>query len=178
MRNRNTDIENRVVGAAEEGEGEMNWEPHRHIHPTACEIESWWELLHDLGTSSRCSVTTWGVGWGAGRGRLKREGTCVYSWLIHGVVQQKPTQHCNAIILQLRKKKQSAQLDNMVSCSIDTREMMSKWGFPKKNLTWGRIWIWCKEMEHVAKEGKEDEKAGRGSSLGHGDTWGERKNWN
>ena len=34
-------------------------------------------------------------------GRLKREGTCVYLWLIHVVIWQKPTQHCKAIILQL-----------------------------------------------------------------------------
>lgn len=32
-------------------------------------------------------------------------------------------------------------------------------------------------MEHVAKEGKEDEKAGRGSSLGM-EIREERKNWN
>ena len=35
-------------------------------------------------------------------GRLKREGISVYSWLIHIVVQQKPIQHCKAIILQLK----------------------------------------------------------------------------
>ena len=27
---------------------------------------------------------------------------CVYLWLIHVVVQQKPTQHCKTIILQLK----------------------------------------------------------------------------
>ena len=45
-----------------------------------------------------------GVG---GRGRLKREETCVYSGLIHTVVWQKPTQQCKAIILQKKffKKK-------------------------------------------------------------------------
>ena len=32
-------------------------------------------------------------------GRLTREGTCVYLWLSHTVVQQKPTQGCKAIIL-------------------------------------------------------------------------------
>ena len=153
------------------------------------------------------------------RGRFKKKGTYVYLWLIHVALWQKPTQHCKAIIFQLKKKKRSAQLDNIVSCSTETevaqscptlcdpmdcslpgssahgifqtrvlewaavsftgtREMMSKWGFPKKNLMWERIWIWCKKMEHAAKERKEDEKAGRKSSLEHGDTWGERKNWN
>ena len=42
-------------------------------------------------------------GWEVG-GRLKREGTCVYPWLIHVVAQQKPIQHCKAIILQLKIK--------------------------------------------------------------------------
>ena len=35
-------------------------------------------------------------------GRLKREGTYVYIWLIHFLV--KLSQHCKAIILQLKKK--------------------------------------------------------------------------
>ena len=51
----------------------------------------------------------WEVG-----GRFKREGTCVYPWLIHVDVWQKPTQHCKAIILQLKinklKKKQTNRL--------------------------------------------------------------------
>ena len=38
-------------------------------------------------------------------GKLKREGMYVYLRLTHGVVQQKPTQHWKAIILQLKKKK-------------------------------------------------------------------------
>ena len=33
-------------------------------------------------------------------GRLKKEETYVYLGLIHNVVQQKPTQHCKAIIFQ------------------------------------------------------------------------------
>ena len=33
---------------------------------------------------------------------FKREGTYVYLWLIHVDVWQKPTQHCKAIILQLK----------------------------------------------------------------------------
>ena len=35
---------------------------------------------------------------------IKREGTYVYLLLIHIVAGQKPTQHCKAIILQLKKK--------------------------------------------------------------------------
>ena len=39
------------------------------------------------------------------RGRLRREGTDVYLRLIP-VVVQKPTQHCEAIIIQLKKKRE------------------------------------------------------------------------
>ena len=35
-------------------------------------------------------------------GRFKREGTCVYLGLIQVVVWRKPTQHCKAIIPQLK----------------------------------------------------------------------------
>ena len=40
-----------------------------------------------------------------GGGRFKKETTYVYIWLIHVVVWQKPTQHCKAIILQLKLNK-------------------------------------------------------------------------
>ena len=40
-------------------------------------------------------------------GRLQREGIYVYIWLIHFVVEQKLTQHCKAIICQLKKKELS-----------------------------------------------------------------------
>ena len=36
---------------------------------------------------------------------VKSEGAHVYLWLIHVDVQQKPTQYCKAIILQLKKNK-------------------------------------------------------------------------
>ena len=41
------------------------------------------------------------MGWQVGR-RFKREGTCVYLWLIHVDVWQKPTQHCNPIIFPIK----------------------------------------------------------------------------
>ena len=40
-----------------------------------------------------------GVGVG---GKFKREGTCVYLWLIHADICQRATQNCKAIILQLK----------------------------------------------------------------------------
>ena len=44
------------------------------------------------------------MGWEVGGG-FKREGTYVYQWLIHADIWQKPTQHCKAIILQLKINK-------------------------------------------------------------------------
>ena len=47
-------------------------------------------------------------------GRFKREGTCVYTWLIHADVWQKSQQYYKAIILQLKikfLKKDTSMLD-------------------------------------------------------------------
>ena len=41
-------------------------------------------------------------GWDGVEGRFKREGTNVYLWLINVDVWEKPTQHCKAIILQIK----------------------------------------------------------------------------
>ena len=48
----------------------------------------------------------WGRRWEAG-GSFKREQTCVYLWQIHVDVQQKPTKHCKATIIQKNKTKQN-----------------------------------------------------------------------
>ena len=56
-------------------------------------------VRYDLATEQQLR----GVGCGGGMGgRFKREGTYVYLWPIHVVVWQKPTQHCKAIIIQLK----------------------------------------------------------------------------
>ena len=44
------------------------------------------------------------MGWDVGK-NIKREGTDVYLWLIHGDVWQKPTQYYKAIMLQLKINK-------------------------------------------------------------------------
>ena len=44
-------------------------------------------------------------GWDGVEGRFKREGIYIYLWLIHVDVWQKPTQYCEAIILQLKINK-------------------------------------------------------------------------
>ena len=54
------------------------------------------------------------MGWGLG-GRLKREGTYVYLWLIHVGVQQKLVQYCKATILQLKKKKANSRFQGPLS---------------------------------------------------------------
>ena len=51
-----------------------------------------------------CDDGAGGLGVG---GRPEREGMYVHLQLIHFVVQQKLTQHCKAVILQLKKKNQS-----------------------------------------------------------------------
>ena len=56
----------------------------------------------------QCYVTPRGVGDGR---RFKREGTFVYLWLIHVDVWRKLTQHCEAIILQLKKNSQKTRID-------------------------------------------------------------------
>ena len=48
-------------------------------------------------------------GWGReGWGRSKMQGIYVSIWLIHFIVQQKPTQHCKAITPQQKKKKKGS----------------------------------------------------------------------
>ena len=64
------------------------------------------KLLYSTGSSARLlcdDLEVWDGG--VGEKRLKREGICVYLQLTH-VVQQKLTQHCKAITLHLKKKKQ------------------------------------------------------------------------
>ena len=59
-------------------------------------------------------------GWG---GRSKREETHVYIQLIHFIVQQKLTEHCKAIILQLKKEKENNWCEHCIpSISSCTKE--------------------------------------------------------
>ena len=51
---------------------------------TMCKIDSQQNLLYGSGNSNRGSVSTWRGGMGREMGgRVKREGTHVYLWLIH-----------------------------------------------------------------------------------------------
>ena len=69
-----------------------------------------------------------GVGWRKERkqdcfqevgGRFKREGIYVYMWLTHVAVRQKPTQHCKAITLQLKRKFKKFNAMNFKFAEID-----------------------------------------------------------
>ena len=59
----------------------------RELNPVLCDNLEGWDGVE---------------GWGE---RFKRDRTYVYLRLTHIVVWQKPTQHCKAVILQLKIKK-------------------------------------------------------------------------
>ena len=61
------------------------------------------KFLHKTGSSTQRSVTTQGPGMGWRCVEVQERGTCVFLWLIHIVVWQKPTQPSKAIILQLKR---------------------------------------------------------------------------
>ena len=64
-------------------------------------------LSESVGKKILGSIDEWdwgGGGAGAVGGRSKMEWVCVYTQLIHFVVQQKLTQYCKVFILQYGKK--------------------------------------------------------------------------
>ena len=67
--NRDTSIENRLVGTTGKGEGGMNWESSTETYtsPYAQQMTSG-NFLWDTGSSSQCPTTTWrgGVEWEVG----------------------------------------------------------------------------------------------------------------
>ena len=83
------------------------------------------KLVYNTQGSIHCSVNTWcsrGVdGYGV-RGRFRKKGTYVYLWLIHVAVWQKPTQHCSAIIFQLKIDKFKRQFTKSIYISTNTWE--------------------------------------------------------
>jgi len=81
----------------------MNWEHNIDTYTLLCvKLIASGNLLYNTGSSTGALGQPRRVGWdGSGKGFV-REGTYVYLWLIHVDVSQKPTQHCKAIILQLK----------------------------------------------------------------------------
>ena len=65
-----------------------------------CKIESSWEAVYNMELKPvlRDNLEGWD-GVVVGAGSFRKEGTYVDLWLIHPVVRQKPTQHCETIIL-------------------------------------------------------------------------------
>ena len=61
--------------------------------------------VKQMGRSAwRCDdLEGWDVGMG---GRSMREGVYVYIWLIHFIVQQRPTQHCKTTLPPAKKKEE------------------------------------------------------------------------
>ena len=94
-----TDVENRPVDTAGEGEGGTNWESNIDIYKLLCvKYITRGKLLYSTGSPAWHSVMTWGSRVGDGRrgGRLKRDRMYIY---------QKPTQHCKAISFNYKKIK-------------------------------------------------------------------------
>ena len=101
LRQREQTCRHGVVG---EAEGGTNVESSMGTYRLPCvKYIASRNLLCDRGSSTQCSVTTCrgGMGWEAG-GMFKVGGTCVYLWLIHVDVWQKPAQPSKAIIHQLK----------------------------------------------------------------------------
>ena len=99
-----TDVKNRLLDSVEEGENGMTWENSiktwtlLYVKQMASE-----RLIHEAGSQSQWSGTTQRDRVGREvRGRLRMRGTHVYLWPIHADVWQKSSQHCKAIILQLK----------------------------------------------------------------------------
>ena len=92
-RNRDTDVENKLMYTKGGRGSGMNWEIGIYIYTLVCIKQITNEnLLYSTGNSTQCSVVT-----KMGR-KSKKQGIYVYVYLIHFAVQQK--QHCKATILQ------------------------------------------------------------------------------
>ena len=70
------------------------------------------KLPHSTGSSAQCSVATQrgGMGWGGVGGKFNMEG--IYLWLTHTFVNQKPTQYCEAAVLQLKNNFKKMQKEH------------------------------------------------------------------
>ena len=68
-------------------------------------------------------------------GRFRREGTYVYPWLIHVDVRQKPTQYCQAVILQLKINKVKNK-KRLCASNAGDRGLKPDWGTKIPNAAW------------------------------------------
>ena len=96
-RNKDADVENGRMETAGEAEGELNWESSMDVYPLPCVKQTAsGDLLSSTGSSAWCCDDL--EGWGGGA--FNREGIYEYLWLIHFIVQQRPTRHSKANIFQ------------------------------------------------------------------------------
>ena len=112
------DTENRFVNPMVEGEGRMNWKSNieRCVLPYVKQTASG-NLYRELKPGACDDLEEWDVV-GAGR-----EGTYVYPWLTHVDVQQKLSQYCKAVILQLKIKNKMTSKKIKYLCINLTKEM-------------------------------------------------------
>lgn len=70
---------------------------------------------------------TWSGGDGVEGGRAGQKRTCVYLWLVPADVWQKPTQHCEVTIPQLKVNKKEQKPTHSYSQQPD-RFWQKEWG--------------------------------------------------
>ena len=93
--------------------GRRRWDQlgewHGNTHTATCEAGSWWEAAAEPRQLSSVLCDDLGVGWGRWweGGSRARGYMYTYDWvmILYGRKQHKPTQHCKAIIVQLKKRR-------------------------------------------------------------------------
>ena len=100
-----TDKENRLVDTEDgKGKGDEWRDWNGNIYTTIYKIESWWEFdvwLRELKPGPSDNLEGWD-GVGGGREVQEEGGICIFMADSYTDIQQKPTQYCKAIILQLK----------------------------------------------------------------------------
>ena len=87
------------------------------------------------------------MGWGGGE-KVQEKGTYIYLWLIHTVVQQKPTQYGKAIILQLKILFLKSDTNELIyKTEIDLQTQKTNLCLPKGKNGQGRdkLVVWDKK---------------------------------
>ena len=112
------------------GQNELKQQHEVYTLPCVKQIASG-KLLYNTRTPARRSVMACGMG-----RRLRREGIYVYLRLIHIVLWQKPTQHCRAIIFQLKVKFFFLNLWRRVKRNATTGELTQP-NLPKLSKNYG-----------------------------------------
>ena len=110
--------------------GRRGWnevrEEHWHACTTMCE-QLMWSCCTTQGAQLHALWWPRRAGWVVSEREVRREGIYVYLQLSHVVVQQKSTQHCKAIILQLKiKKRKRKWLDELNPKTISFDESWSE----------------------------------------------------